>query len=571
MLSLVGATAAITMEEFATPQEMSVASIVAEEVYENSLEAIVITNQHNRIVYVNPAFTLMTGYSQKEAIGNDPGFLKSGIHNNSFYQQLWTSLETNGFWEGDIWDKHKLGHRISRNVRISVVENSTTASKYYVAVYTANQQKAGYHNILEKLAYYDPLTQYPNRTLLLELLDERINKAQKTGAQFCIGFVDIDNFKIMNDIHGHVFGDEIINKVIQLIDMHVDEDDIVGRMSGDEFLIIFQLDKTAQQISQKIEKLFESIKLPFMLDEESYFVHLSVGISQYPSHAMDLQSLISSADIAMYEAKKQVGSAMKWYTKNIGKNFLEGSSLEREAILAVKNDRIFAHFQPQVCSQTNKTIAVEALARWQNKNQEFVPPNKFIPLVEDSGFVSEMFWQVFDYCVAELIRADVQPWPKLSLNASVNQLVDSNFASTLFAKLHQLGIRPSAIELEITESRLIECFDAIMPCLNELKQGGVSLALDDFGSGFSSLVYLKHLPINKLKLDKTFVDELSQKADQIIVASIIEMAHELGLAVVAEGVETASQYELLKQFGCDYIQGYYIDKPAPLQQLTFLS
>lgn len=559
------------MEESATPQEMSVASLVAEEVYENSLEAIVITNQHNRIVYVNPAFSLMTGYSRKDAIGNDPGFLKSGIHNVDFYQKLWSSLESRRFWEGDIWDKHKLGHRISRNVRISVVEDETTSSTYYVAVYTANQQKAGYHNILEKLAYYDPLTQFPNRTLLLELLDERITKARKSDSQFCIGFVDIDNFKILNDIHGHLFGDEMLNEVIQLIDTHVEEDDIVGRMSGDEFLIIFGLDKTAKQISQKIEKLFESIKLPFMLNDESYFVHLSVGISQFPGHATDLQTLISSADIAMYEAKKHIGSAMKWYTKNIGRNFLEGSSLEREAILAVKNDRIFAHFQPQVCSQTGNTIALEALARWQNKHNEYVPPNKFIPLIEDSGFVSEMFWQVFDFCIAELIRSNIQPWPKLSLNASVNQLVDSSFASTLFAKLHQVGIRPSAIELEITESRLIECFDAIMPCLNELKKGGVSLALDDFGSGFSSLVYLKHLPINKLKLDKTFVDELSQKADQIIVASIIDMAHELGLAVVAEGVETESQFELLKQFGCDFIQGYYIDKPAPLQQLNFLS
>ena len=541
------------------------------QVFVNSMEAIVITDAENNIIQVNKAFTEITGYSREESLGRNPRILKSGQHDWEFYRVMWEILLSTGNWQGELMDRRKNGEVYPKWLSITVVRDEKGDITNFIALFSdITERKASYERI-QHLAHFDALTNLPNRTLLNEYLDMSIGVAKRSKAQLAILFLDLDRFKIVNDSLGHHAGDLLLKIVSDRLTNCIRETDTVARLGGDEFVILLPSIKEPGDAVSVAQKVVDAIAVPFLLEGNEVNIGTSIGIGIYPDNGLDRSTLIKNADAAMYHAKENGRNNFQFFSSEMNDKSFEQLALENDLRRAIKNEEFILNYQPQIDVLTGKIVGAEALIRWQHPEKGLVPPNNFIALAEKCGLIVPMGeWVIKTACAQNLAwQKEGLPPMLIAVNIAAQQFRQKNFKESLMEIIGDIGLDPHLLELEITESALMENADSVLKTLHSLKEIGFHLSIDDFGTGYSSLSYLKHFPLDKLKIDRSFVIDITEDSNNnAIIETIINMGHNLKLKVIAEGVENAEQLATLKGLMCDEIQGYYFSRPLSPQDFV---
>ncbi|QJD86103.1 EAL domain-containing protein [Cohnella herbarum] len=539
------------------------------QVFSNASEGIMITDKQLRILAVNQAFTTMTGFTEQEASGHTPALLHSGIQNQYFYIKMWERIHSTGFWQGEIWNKRKNGEIYPEWLSISTLRDDNGLITNYIGMFTDITERKRSEEHLKYLAHYDTLTGLPNRTLLNELLNEATTQAARTNRQFAVYFIDLDRFKMVNDSLGHNIGDKLLQQVASRLSSVVAKNDTVARLGGDEFVIVLRDLQASTQATDIAKQIIDRIKQPFLMEDNELYLDASIGICMYPAHGNDFDTLIKHADLAMYEAKLQ-NSGYQLFNSDIIDTFNRKLDLENELRWAIARNQMFLHYQPQVNAESCRMEGMEALVRWNHPTLGQVPPGEFIPIAEESGIIMDIGkWVLKEVCV-QLSRwlADSFDVPSIAVNLSARQFMAPDLVSSIRDIVRGTSCSPQQIVIEITESSSMNDIESVLPILHEFKSLGFQIAIDDFGKGYSALGYMKQFPIDILKIDKSFVQELiSDSKSVVITKTIIDMAHGLNLKVIAEGVETTDQLDCLRKMACDIVQGYLIDPPMSPDRL----
>jgi diguanylate cyclase (GGDEF)-like protein/PAS domain S-box-containing protein len=542
-------------------------------IFDTINEGVVVTDSANNIVSVNPAFSAITGYSAAEAIGKNPRLLHSGFMDKSFYDKMWQSINKNGRWQGEITDRRKNGESYIEWLSISTMKDERGEFSHHIAVVSDISERKAAEEHMVYIAQHDFLTDLPNRMLLHDRLTQAIAHARREQRKVAVMFLDLDRFKAINDTLGHLVGDKLLKIVAGHISSVARVSDTVSRLGGDEFAIMLPYVVDADDIATIAVKLLTSIAGPCVIDGNEIEVTTSIGISVFPEDGDDSESLIAHADAAMYQAKGNGRNNYQFFTHEMNRRTLERMAIKNKLSHALERNELFLLYQPQVDLQSGRIIGAEALVRWDHPLYGNVLPAQFIPIAEENGLISP----IGEWVLREACRQN-QEWRKLGLmkitmavNLSVVQFRQKNLGEIIKDILHESGLAPSGLELEITEGVVMQDAEAAILLLEDMKEMGLKLSVDDFGTGYSSLSYLKRFPIDKFKIDQSFVHDLATDTDDaVIVSTIISMAHSLKLKVIAEGVETAEQLAFLKQQGCDEIQGYYFSQPISAEEFTKL-
>jgi diguanylate cyclase (GGDEF)-like protein/PAS domain S-box-containing protein len=543
---------------------------IAAEVIRNMTEAVSVTDLDYHFTSVNLAFTRMTGYREDEVIGRNAALLNSPQHAPRVYEQMRESLGTSGHWRGELWQKRKDGEEFLCWLELAEVRDAQGTRTHFVGVMSDITDRKRAEQELRYLANYDTLTGLPNRTLLGERLGHAIMRARRNGRRVAVLFLDLDRFKHVNDSMGHAAGDRMLKAAGSRLRAHIRDTDTVARLGGDEFTVVLEDIRDEAEADQVAIKLIAAFAEPLALDQgQEVVISPSIGISLYPDHAQVPTDLLKFADTAMYQAKEHGRNTFKVYTSDMDAAARRRATMVGALRKALERREFRLVFQPKLSLVDARICGVEALLRWHSEELGEVPPNVFIPLAEEAGLIGEIGEFVLDRACATLARWRAAGIDDLTMavNLSVLQLLRGELTRRLCEILAEHDIAPDQIELELTESTIMDNAERSVRTLNELKAVGVSLAIDDFGTGYSSLAYLKRLPIDTLKIDKEFVGDItSDPDDEAITATIITMAHSLGLNVVAEGVETAEQLEYLREQGCDEIQGNWLSHPLAAER-----
>lgn len=541
-------------------------------VFENTSEGIVITDTDNRIVAVNKALCAMTGYAQAELIGQFPSKWKSGLHGEAFFSELWQVLLETGQWQGEIWNRHKSGEVIPMLENINVVRDSKGAISSYVAIMTDITGIKQFEQRLSHLAHHDPLTGLANRILLAERVSLAMRRAKQEQHSLAVLFIDLDRFKNINDSFGHSVGDQLLKEVGKRLASAVRDTDTVSRLGGDEFVVILgelESPELAHAVAIKLSKILSHA---LMVDGREFIVTPSIGIAMYPEDALTIEDLFKHADTAMYHAKNLGRNNCQFYSAGLSHKVYENLMLESALRNAEERGELSLHFQPQFDLTTGKLIGAEALVRWLHPELGSISPAQFIALAEESGQIVKLGeWVVRNTC------RQIKQWldqglklERVSVNVSALQIQRGNFAESVGQILRETGLAANFLELEVTESFIIEAEQSFV-ILDTLRQMGVELAIDDFGTSYSSLKYLKRLPIQRLKIDQSFVQDIPDDPNSNAIArAVIAMARSLQLEAVAEGIENAQQRDFLMGEGCQCGQGYFFGKPVPAAEFTQL-
>ncbi|TVO77804.1 EAL domain-containing protein [Sedimenticola selenatireducens] len=538
---------------------------LAAKVMETSLESIAITDAKNRIQYVNPAFCEITGYSFAESLGKNPSFLSSGRHDGAFYKAMWEGINNEGSWQGEIWDRRKDGTLYLKWLSITAIENSAGEVTHYVGIASDITERKQTEERLKDLAHHDQLTGLPNRQLFNDRLEHAVIQAARSRERIALLFIDLDRFKGINDTYGHDVGDKLLIEVANRIHGKVREGDTVARLGGDEFTVILPDIKEVSNAVHIAYEIIELIDLPVIAEGHDCSVGASIGIAFYPEDGTTTSALVRHADIAMYRAKSHSGSACSLFDKEMEETAARRLSIEMRLRTAIENGQFFLNYQPLIDIESGLPVSFEALIRWQVPGMGVVSPTEFIPLSEETGQIVEIgAW------VLEAVCRQLADWRSLGLkllpvavNVSTRQLLERDFVSQIKKLLEHYQLDAQCIELELTETTLMKYPKESQQVLEECHRLGLSIAIDDFGTGYSSLEYLKQLPVNKLKIDRTFIKDLEASTrTQAIVGSVVHLAQGLEMQVVAEGVETPGQLKLLREFDCGYLQGYLFSRPV---------
>jgi diguanylate cyclase (GGDEF)-like protein/PAS domain S-box-containing protein len=539
---------------------------LAATVFEKSHQAIAITDAERRIVAVNSAFTGMTDYTRDEVLGKNPKLLSSGRHSREFYRAMRKAIETTDYWGGEVWNRRKNGEIYPVWLGISAVRNETGKITHYVGIFSDITERKAAEEKIHYLAHHDPLTGLPNRSLVQDRLVHALARAARNRRVVALLFLDLDRFKTINDSLGHPTGDRLLQQVALRIRACVRESDTVSRQGGDEFLLVVSDLRDAAEARLIAQKILESLAEPFEIDNHSIAISFSIGISVYPDDGDDFQSLQRKADIAMYHAKDAGRNTYRFFTEQMNRDSLEKLRLEAHLRRALENREFSLHYQPQVDLATGRVIGAEALIRWHRPELGDIPPGQFIPIAEESGLIIPIGeWVLREACRQNRAwqAAGFAPMT-VAVNLSALQFQRGDIVGIVVRILDETGLPPAHLELELTESLLLQNAARTMNALDQLKALGVKLSIDDFGTGYSSLAYLKRLSVDKLKIDQSFVRDLPHDPeDAAIVQAIISMAHGLSLATIAEGVETPEQASILERQGCDEAQGYFYARPLP--------
>ncbi|MDD5265925.1 MAG: EAL domain-containing protein [Methylococcales bacterium] len=537
-------------------------------------QGIVITDANNIIIRVNKNFTTVTGYSSEEAIGKNPSFLKSGRHDTDFYRGLWQSIETTGTWQGEIWNRRKNGEIYPEWLIITQVKNNGVTANYIGTMTDISKYKTAEEQI-RKLAFYDPLTALPNRRLLMDRLQHSVDMHLRDGKLMAILMLDLDNFKLVNDSLGHLAGDELLQQVATRLLERLRNIDMIARLGGDEFIVLLENINCADDAAFVANKIIAEISKPFCLLLEKKEVHISVsiGVSLYGQHGITPQALMDHADAALYKAKENGRNCFTYFSEELTIAAVKRIELASRLRLLIERKELLVYYQAQVDIATDKIIGAEALIRWQQPIEGFTSPGQFIRFAEETGFINIIgSWILRETCRQgkQWLDAGLSP-VVLAVNVSPHQFCHNDIVGQVAEVLTDTGFPAHCLELELTESSLMNYQDATQSILDNLRQLGVQLAIDDFGTGYSSLSYLKRFPVTTLKIDKSFIDDIPQKQeDMAISATIIAMGHILGFKVLAEGVETPEQLAFLQEKGCDSYQGYIKSPPLPAQEFEQL-
>jgi diguanylate cyclase (GGDEF)-like protein/PAS domain S-box-containing protein len=542
---------------------------LAASVFENSLNAILITDAQGRIRQVNRAFTAITGYSAAEVIGRTPALLKSGQHPREFYDHLWETLNTASRWEGELLNRCKDGRAISVWESIIAVRDQAGAVDYYIGIFSdISEQKASAQRI-HQLAYYDVLTGLPNRALLLDRCELALARSARAGKRMAVLFLDLDRFKHINDSLGHPVGDALLKAVARRLRETLREPDTIARLGGDEFVVLLENLDFPPDAEVAARRIVDAFREPFRLEEHTLSVGTTVGISLYPDHGQDVTSLFKFADLALYKAKESGRGDFRFFEARFNEAAHHRMRLENELRLALQRGELTLHYQPVFELRQGRLAGCEALLRWQHPELGSVSPAMFIPVAEDSGLIVPIGAWVLEQACRQARR-----WldaglrlGSMAVNLSGVQIQRDDLADSVQAALAASGLPPALLELEISEAYVMRHAERDLRQLTQLRALGVSLAVDDFGTGQSSLAHLRRLPVGKLKVDRSFMADIDRdQAGATVTRAVIGLGHGLGLTVVAEGVETEAQEQFLREQGCDLVQGFRYSRPLPADQ-----
>ncbi|MCB6184938.1 EAL domain-containing protein [Leeia sp. TBRC 13508] len=538
-------------------------------------QGIIVTDSETNVLRVNPAFTEITGYSAEEMIGKTPRILSSGKHNLPFYQAMWKQIVETGFWSGEIWNRRKTGEVYPEWLTITAIKNSSAIVSHYVATLTDITQRKEAEEEIRHLAYYDPLTKLPNRRLLLEKLQEAVNSDNHQHMIGALLFIDLDNFKQLNDTLGHDYGDLLLQEVGIRLNQNLQVGDTVARLGGDEFILILNhLSHDYHNAVKRAEAIGEHFRItlnqPYHLAEHEYITTPSIGIAMFGKSDITADELLKHADLALYSAKSSGRNAVSFFDLTMQTNLTERTNLEAALRQGIAQDQLKLYIQPQM-KQDCTVYGGEVLVRWQHPTLGLLSPDKFIPLAEETDLIIPMGnWVLTAACklLKQFSQDEHLKHFSLSVNVSVKQLHLADFVEQVQSTLLETGAPASQLMLEITESGLIDNMADSIRKMERLTKLGVRFSLDDFGTGYSSLSYLKKLPLTQVKIDQSFVRGIHFDAnDAAIVRSIIALASAMHLQVTAEGVENREQLEYLQALGCDSYQGYLLGRPAPWQSV----
>jgi len=539
-------------------------------------EGMMVTDANSVILRVNVAFTDITGYSAAEVIGQTPGILHSDRHDAAFHRALWDDVRAHGFWSGEIWNRRKNGEVHPEWMTITAVRRDDGEVSHYVSTLTDITERKAAADQIAHLAFYDPLTRLPNRRLLLERLQRAAATSEHSGRLGALLFIDLDNFKLLNDTLGHEVGDRLLQCVAERLVACVREGDSVARLGGDEFVVLLEdLSRAPREAALQAEsigaKILASLNQPYGLGDSERHSTPSIGVTVFHGHRQSIDELLKQADLAMYEAKAAGRNALRFFDPEMQAAVALRAVLEADLRQGLRKREFLLHYQPQVDGDGRLTGA-EALLRWQHPRRGEVLPGEFIPLAEETGLIVPLGQWVLDAACAQMVAWAARPETarlNVVVNVSARQFRHPDFVQQVLAVLDHSGADPHRLTLELTESALLKDVDETIAKMVKLKAYGVGFSLDDFGTGYSALSYLKRLPLDELKIDQSFVREvMTDRSDAAIARTIIALAQSLGLTVIAEGVETEAQRNFLAQHGCRAFQGYLFGRPGPANGLS---
>lgn len=538
---------------------------LADKVIEASMEAIVICDRNARILRVNPSFTEITGYTSAEVLGKNPNLLSSGRHQPEFYKSMWLKLTELGFWQGEIWNRHKDGSIFPEWLSITAIREEDGEISQYAAIFTDLTDVKKSEARLNRLAYFDELTRLPNRKLFNDRLQLSLSYAKEHNHRVAVAYIDVDFFQQINDLHGHEVGDRVLKEVGRRIDQQLDDGDTVARFGGDEFNLILTDVDDSPQISEFLNRILNSVSQPILIDDRELKTTVSIGVSFYPTDANNAELLLKCADSAVHLAKDFGRNSFRYFSSEqhrmIQSRYQMGSDLQA----AIDNQEFQLYYQPKVCLKTGRSTSCEALLRWLHPQLGFISPAEFIPLAEDLDLIK----RIGHFVIKEACR-QVAAWNQqgdnvnVAINVSAKQFQQGDIAEQILDALNQHQVPPHQLSVELTETSFLHCPEETKSAINELRSHGIQVAIDDFGTGYSSLSYVRNMSLDILKIDRSFLIDLEEsEVDRAIVSSIIEMSHVLGLKVVAEGIETQPQLNILKGMHCDQLQGFLLARPMP--------
>lgn len=544
---------------------------LAASVFSGTSEGIVITDQGGIILQVNRAFTEITGFQPEEAIGQTPRLLRSDHHDELFYRQFWKELTGSGSWQGEIWNRRKNGgvHPVWQN--ISAIRDDSGRIVQYISIFSDITDKKISEQRIEHLAHYDVLTDLPNRVLFNERCEHALSRARREGHELVLMFLDLDRFKHINDSLGHPVGDRLLQQVAERLRKLVREEDTIARLGGDEFVVVLEEVHDINVVPSVAEKLLGAFGEPFVVSDSLLHVSSSIGIALYPEDGRDVTTLVRNADAAMYRAKESGRNNYQFYTREMTVLAHERVSLENSLRQAVEMDELVLHYHPQYDLASGGLVGVEALVRWNHPEKGMIPPDRFIPLAEESGLILPIGgWVLREACRQAQAWLDAgRSFGRVAVNVSGHQVERGDFIEQVCNVLQETGLPPGCLELEITESFFMQHTGQAVSTLEALRELGVSLAIDDFGTGYSSLSYLKQLPVNKLKIDRSFIQDIpGGRLDMAIVRAVIALGRGLEMRVIAEGVERDEQSRFLLAEGCDEAQGFLYTRPLPADEIA---
>lgn len=539
---------------------------LAAAVYEQSAEGILVSDRDNCIVMVNRAFTEVTGYTLDEIRGQNPRILSSGRHDRDFYRSLWASLREIGHWQGEIWNRRKNGEVYPEWLGITALRDAENQIGHYIGIFNDVSVRKAAEEKIQYLAHHDPLTGLPNRMLLQDRLRQALARAARHHQRVAVLLLDLDRFKTINDSLGHAVGDRLLQGFGQRLSDLVSDDDTVCRRGGDEFVIVLSDLPRAEEAGQLAGKILSTLSQPLEIEGYALASSASIGISLFPTDGQDTETLLRNADLAMYRAKEHGRNNFQFFTADLTAGTLERLHIEHRLRQVIEQGGLALHYQPQIALATGEIIGMEALVRWTDPDLGTISPMRFIGVAEESGLIVPLGrWVLRAACrAARGWQSRGLPPTPVAVNISALQFARPDFESVVAAALAESGLEPRWLELELTESILMAEAGQVLETLGALKRLGVRLSIDDFGTGYSSLSYLRRFAPDKLKIDRSFVRELGggDNGDATaIVQTIIALAKSLRLATLAEGVETVEQHGMLREYGCDGIQGDLISRP----------
>jgi len=544
-----------------------------------SQQGMLITDAEGMILRVNAAFTRATGYAAAEAVGKTPRLIRSGRQPPEFYRALWQDLRTAGFWQGEIWNQRKNGEIYADWVTISAVKDERGRVTNYVGTQTDMTQRKKAEAKITRLAFFDPLTQLPNRRLILDRLQRSVGANLRNRSAGALLFIDVDDFQTLNDTLGHDLGDLLLQQIAQRLRIIVHERDTAARLGGDEFVVLLEdlspdLTEAAAAAKTVGDTILTSLSQVYHLQEQEYLGSVSLGITLFSQQESSVDELMRQADLALYEAKAAGRNTLRFFDLEMQAAVTRRAALMNGLREGLRRQQFKLFLQPQVnCDGT--LVGAEALVRWHCPIRGLVSPADFISVAEESGLILPLGQWVLETACALLATWAAHPATEhltLAVNVSARQFRQTDFVDQMVATLNRFQTNPRRLKLELTESLLVDRLDEVIITMSALKALGLGIALDDFGTGYSSLAYLRHLPLEQLKIDRSFVRDLPADHDSAAIAqTIIVLGRTMGLRVLAEGVETQAQRDLLASLGCHYFQGYFFGEPMPtdaFQELT---
>ena len=533
--------------------------------FSNAREGMMITDAEQRIVAVNASFVEITGYDDKQIIGMTPNVLSSGKQDEAFYREFWDALKREGRWQGEIWNRRQNGEAYPEWLSVTVVRNETGDVVNYVGIFSDISERKSAEARIHHLAHYDALTNLPNRALLQDRLEQAILQSRRKNKQTAVLFVDLDRFKPINDSFGQHIGDELLIQVGERLQHVVREVDTVARYGSDEFVVVSQDLEQSQDAAMIARKLLGALNQPYRLAQHEMTVTASIGVAIYPEDGDTVATLLRNADVAMYGAKTGL-SGMQFYSEDMNTDSIGELLLQNQLRGAIDRQELLLYYQPKVDAATGKLVGAEALLRWQHPELGLLSPIRFVPAAEDSGLIVPIGgWVLRTACrqLRQWLDAGLEPLP-IAVNLSVQQLMQENLTDFIGEVLMDNLLPPGLLQIELTETMLMRDVKHAARVLECLRDMGVGVSIDDFGSGYSSLTYLQTFAVDLLKIDRSFVLDIGGEGQGKIAGAIIALAHSMGLKVLAEGVETTEQRDFLLKHGCDQIQGFLFGYPEPV-------